>query len=126
MGLRSTFSILRIGLIGHISARVQGLAHCSNLESSYSNHICHTLRIGHKPIHFIQCFKASRPTLLISYLMEWASPIIAPVLTQNRLVKSLGKLHFRSPCASKVLNHLNKKKADPLKNKTLLPKGLFG
>ena len=55
--------------------------------------------------------------------MEWASPIIAPVLTQNRLVKSLGKLHFRSPCASKALNHLNKKKADPLKNKTLLPKG---
>ena len=121
MGLRSTFSILRIGLIGHISARVQGLAHCSNLVSSYSSHICHTLRIGHKPIHFIQCFKASRPTLLISYLMEWASPIITPVLTQNRLVKSLGKLHFRSPCASKALNPFEQKEGRPTKEQNPTP-----
>lgn len=48
-------------------------------------------------------------------LMEWASPIIAPVLTQNRLVKSLGKLHFRSPCASEALNPFEQKEGRPTK-----------
>ena len=53
--------------------------------------------------------------------MEWASPIIAPVLTQNRLVKSLGKLHFRSPCASKALNPFEQKEGQPTKEQNPTP-----
>ena len=55
--------------------------------------------------------------------MEWASPIITPVLTQNRLVKSLGKLHFRSPCASEALNPFEQKEGRPTKEQNPLPKG---